>query len=354
MKHNSHEALLHFGLSAGVFLVLSSCSEARHAGRADYFEKDARSDSDVASPFDAPHSGLGGANGGPSQCLCKTGMTANSQEECEDEDECAKGKHTCDPTSGLCQNTWGGFGCSCAEGTFGDGHFCKPISACAAHPCENGGECIETLSERGFACACPLGTSGIRCEDEESCARSAVLAVIPPLSEFLRGQLQLLPEQELTVGSLEGHYGLDLSESPVPIDSLTGLECWTTLNELSAPQQALTDLSPLRELHLLFELDVTCNNIASLSPLENHVLMQELHLGADDGCDSSIPEDAPPNIGTLLGLKHLSIHAPHLRDAAFLEACSQLRSLRGSEMLLQDAMNSEAFAQLSNCANGGQ
>ncbi|KAL9986471.1 hypothetical protein ACROYT_G000626 [Oculina patagonica] len=63
-------------------------------------------------------------------CLCLRGykMIAGS---CHDMDECASKKHNCH-VQATCNNTIGGFKCTCKDGYWGDGITCK---ACSAKPC---------------------------------------------------------------------------------------------------------------------------------------------------------------------------------------------------------------------------
>ncbi|XP_020600872.1 uromodulin-like [Orbicella faveolata] len=64
------------------------------------------------------------------KCLCLRGyeMTA---EGCQDIDECTSKKHNCHVQS-MCNNTIGGFMCTCNDGYWGDGITCK---ACSTKSC---------------------------------------------------------------------------------------------------------------------------------------------------------------------------------------------------------------------------
>ncbi|CAH3193799.1 unnamed protein product [Porites evermanni] len=53
-----------------------------------------------------------------------------SREKCElDIDECAKNTHKCGANA-YCNNTEGGYNCTCHPGYYGDGKNCEPVSSC--------------------------------------------------------------------------------------------------------------------------------------------------------------------------------------------------------------------------------
>lgn len=106
-----------------------------------------------------------------------------------DIDECLEGRHTCD-SKAICNNTNGGFECTCLLGYEGDGFVCESkyifnalqrekttidslfltdIDECEVetHKCHEDAECID--SDGSFSCVCKLGFSGdgLLCERKE-------------------------------------------------------------------------------------------------------------------------------------------------------------------------------------------
>lgn len=88
-----------------------------------------------------------------------------------------------DPSSPLYDPTCNGQGClpegapcdatlGCCDGLVCDAGTCKAPDACAAQPCQNGGDC--TLDGNGgYLCACAAGFAGANCElDIDECAAS--------------------------------------------------------------------------------------------------------------------------------------------------------------------------------------
>lgn len=261
---------------------------------------------------------------------------ANSPLPCPDIDECATKHSPCDPVHGVCTNTMGGYACHCAEGSVGDGVFCKDEADCQADSCQHDGECLETRLHDGYRCVCPLGLTGPQCENANGCALDQILnAPESPLIQdanleaALLSLLQKGPGELMSVGDLLGHYALILPPPATKAEAMTslqGLECWTTLNELSAPGHGVQSLKPLRDLNFLLKLNLDCNPIASLSPLSDHVLLEELRLSTSMTCGQSWPAKDTEVLASLVGLRTLSVESARQLDPVFRESLRQLET----------------------------
>ncbi|XP_078609800.1 uncharacterized protein LOC144881035 isoform X2 [Branchiostoma floridae x Branchiostoma japonicum] len=100
------------------------------------------------------------------RCECHPGYEmTNDVRTCQDINECTSTSHDCHEHA-HCNNTAGGFTCSCSEGFTGDGRSCTDVDECTA---SSGGDCsnlcVNTVGS--FYCACTSGyTLG---EDMQSC-----------------------------------------------------------------------------------------------------------------------------------------------------------------------------------------
>ena len=97
-------------------------------------------------------------------CQCPAGFTGSLCDleinEC-DSSPCQNG--------GSCTDTVGGFSCTCAPGYTGS--LCD-LMTCAATPCRNNATCTDDQNS-GYICTCPMGASGVNCEqDIDDCASS--------------------------------------------------------------------------------------------------------------------------------------------------------------------------------------
>src|SRR5205823_4237164 len=79
--------------------------------------------------------------------------------QCADVDECQTGAAGCSANA-TCQNTLGGFSCSCKAGFTGDGIACADIDECqtGAAGCSADATCANTAG--GFTCTCKPGFAG--------------------------------------------------------------------------------------------------------------------------------------------------------------------------------------------------
>lgn len=106
------------------------------------------------------------------RCECRDGWTnLGESDNCSDDiDECAI-ENFCN--GGTCENSQGGFTCTCPEG-WGGARCDEDINECEADTpaCSNGGACTNT--EGGFECACPDNWTGAYCNvDVDECAVAA-------------------------------------------------------------------------------------------------------------------------------------------------------------------------------------
>ncbi|XP_047034069.1 protein serrate [Helicoverpa zea] len=97
-------------------------------------------------------------------CTCLAGWTGRDCEANVDDctGQCLNGA--------TCIDLVDDFHCACAAGYAG--RTCaRDIDDCAPRPCRNGGECVDLLN--AYRCICPVGFSGTNCEDDrDHCAGS--------------------------------------------------------------------------------------------------------------------------------------------------------------------------------------
>ncbi|XP_041098662.1 hemicentin-1 isoform X2 [Polyodon spathula] len=106
---------------------------------------------------------------GSYKCLdsCPAGMTQAGNGACMDVDECEDGTHTC-RYSQVCENTIGGYRCSCPRGyrSQGAGRPCVDIDECQQVPRPCAFQCRNVAGS--FRCLCPSGAALLG--DGRSCA----------------------------------------------------------------------------------------------------------------------------------------------------------------------------------------
>ncbi|XP_064420214.1 hemicentin-2 [Latimeria chalumnae] len=109
--------------------------------------------------------------------VCPQGFVLDSASYCTDKDECALEG----PCSHACQNSVGGFLCSCPAGftIVSDGKNCEDIDECSAgvHMCHFGQQCMNVAGSYRCLVRCGVGfkhtADGTGCEDVNECVESS-------------------------------------------------------------------------------------------------------------------------------------------------------------------------------------
>ena len=226
----------------------------------------------VCLDHDCGDDGCGGSCGTCAQGFCSDGVCTDA---CDGE-PC--GAVCC--TAGVCHEgacctPWclgrdcGGDGCGGFCGETGDGSCAEPddvctiLGECCTPDCEG-----KVCGSDGCAGKCGVCTDGDACLDglclPEVCASGEVQIADAGLEQAARaalgltsGAIPLAQAQALTT----------LQADNLDITSLSGLECFTGLSELSIRYNDLVDLSPLSALHGLTALDLSFNDVVALGPL---------------------------------------------------------------------------------------
>eukprot|EP00922_Rhytidocystis_sp_ex-Travisia-forbesii_P006696 GHVS01009740.1.p1 GENE.GHVS01009740.1~~GHVS01009740.1.p1 ORF type:complete len:737 (-),score=101.93 GHVS01009740.1:391-2601(-) len=105
------------------------------------------------------------------KCGCRAGWTLSpDQRSCIDDDECAKGAHTCGLFIGAkCENTAGSFKCVCSQeqgwvNSATNPHSCDNLNECATQPYICGGAhtcCGDLMPPKRFACMLPVSSASM-------------------------------------------------------------------------------------------------------------------------------------------------------------------------------------------------
>eukprot|EP00794_Sanderia_malayensis_P011731 gene11731-12951_t len=96
-------------------------------------------------------------------CECSTGFAGQL---CEVQDFC---DHNPCHNNGQCIEEAGTYSCTCPFGFLGD--HCEQ-SVCLPSPCKNGGTCIASNTEHGYACECVFPYHGHDCQEWDPCIPS--------------------------------------------------------------------------------------------------------------------------------------------------------------------------------------
>ncbi|KAG9467752.1 hypothetical protein GDO78_014378 [Eleutherodactylus coqui] len=107
---------------------------------------------------------------------CVSGYERNSQNLCQDIDECLTGAHSCRPDQ-VCSNTRGSFVCQCPRGYQRRGEQCIDIDECSLSSfCHH--HCVNTLGS--YYCQCnqgfQLAANNYTCIDVDECSTSSPCA----------------------------------------------------------------------------------------------------------------------------------------------------------------------------------
>lgn len=240
-------------------------------------------------------------------CECALGY-AFSDGECIDVDECDASISLCDESAD-CDNAPGTFICTCDPGLYGDGTFCRADDPCALDPCGSG-ECHPTWS--GYACECPLGTSGSHCED--TCVMDEAISFESPVLAAAIGDL-LGKSGDIYPADFVGHSVLYVAPPDTDgftddaITSLDGLECWPTLTELDLRGHPVSDLGALRSLGSLETLNLDCSVPEDLEDLSGLSRLRELSMSRTSLCIGGFrPEYSLAPLSDLSRLKRLAMN----------------------------------------------
>lgn len=244
---------------------------------------------------------------GTFSCECAEG-TARDGAGCTEFNECKGEASACD-SQASCTDSAASHICTCDPGLSGDGTFCKQEDSCADSPCGEG-TCRNTLT--GFACECPLGRSGPRCEntcslDEAIQFGSAIIEQAVRNVVSVSGDItprMLGGVSELYVTPPDSNLATDDE-----VTTLDGLECWPTLRKLDLRGHGVSDVGAAASLGSLETLNLTCNRASDLSPLARLSRLQDLSFGKGPLCSDS---------------------ERHPTDFAFLKELTSLRRLDAS------------------------
>jgi len=105
------------------------------------------------------------------ECACNQGFQGDGINICHDIDECSSSK--CSIYSN-CSNSLGSYVCDCFPRYEGDGHNCSFIDYCSYdNPCAENATCVSDIRLLdGFGCSCPNGSFGdgiTICTDTDEC-----------------------------------------------------------------------------------------------------------------------------------------------------------------------------------------
>jgi hypothetical protein len=256
---------------------------------------------------------------------------------CEDIDECATNTDLCDDAEGECSNFIEGYGCNCASGSFGDGFFCKGTDDCASDPCSNGASCENTPD--GFACSCPSGFGGVDCSI--SCA--AITFSDTALDTLVRDLIDK-PSGAIVPSDLEAFTSLEIP-ADAGVSSLSGMQCWQSLQNLSLPNTGITDLSELEGLTRLIVLDATCPVWTDLSPVADLTQLEELNVGRPSTGCTSTQFSSLAQLSDLKKLVELNLSSHQLTSLAGVNELPRLQRLYvGGNQLTALSNLASAFA----------
>ncbi|MGY3715200.1 leucine-rich repeat domain-containing protein [Sutcliffiella cohnii] len=153
--------------------------------------------------------------------------------------------------------------------------------------------------------------------------------------EAVRGHLNI-PNGEFQKEQVELVEALDLRDSN--LESLEGIEYFTSLSSLKVSGNRIKDLSPLKKLNKLIELDLSYNEIEDLSPLLDLKELQVLNVRGNQISDLT-------PITTLSNLKELNIRENRVNN---LEALRHMYALEDLNARYNYITSIEALSNLQH------
>ncbi|KAM4697753.1 uromodulin-like [Rhinophrynus dorsalis] len=111
-------------------------------------------------------------------CVCRSGYTRSSENNCVDTDECSDSNLNACHALATCTNNIGNYSCACPPNHYGDGFYCE-FDECTTGVCGQGLECIKTKGS--YYCSDPCSNhtildepwrstssiAGLRCDSDK-------------------------------------------------------------------------------------------------------------------------------------------------------------------------------------------
>ena len=138
-------------------------------------------------------------------CTCNSGFSGDGV-TCSDQNECSEGSDNCSANA-TCTNTDGGFTCECDFGYDGDGVTCANVDECSSgdNDCDDNATCQDT--EGSFDCTCNEGYvgDGTSCDADDSCNLTGTFATLIEMD--VQWPDVPVPDLPITIIALDGGSG---------------------------------------------------------------------------------------------------------------------------------------------------